>query len=109
MERNRLNWTTWDFDGTFTGKSITKTDIQDWIDQNRIEVQEVEKGAFQKHNLKLKKAELEKKISEIDTPEFKRIVDELYDINKALAHMTYSEVEKETLEARKECSVRRIQ
>lgn len=33
-----------DFDGTFTGKSITKSDIQDWIDQNRIEVQEVEKS-----------------------------------------------------------------
>ncbi|MFA6351434.1 MAG: JAB domain-containing protein, partial [Bacteroidales bacterium] len=36
-----------DFDGTFTGKSITKSDIQDWIDQNRIEVQEVQKGGFE--------------------------------------------------------------
>ena len=25
-------------------KSLTKADIQDWINQNRIEVQEVEKG-----------------------------------------------------------------
>ena len=40
-----------DFDGTFTGKSITKTDIQDWIDQNRIEVQEVEKGSIERGNL----------------------------------------------------------
>lgn len=32
-----------DFDGTFTGKSVTKQDIQDWIDQNRIEVREVVK------------------------------------------------------------------
>jgi hypothetical protein len=37
-----LDWM--DYDGTFTGKSVTKTEIQDWIDQNRIEVKEVEKG-----------------------------------------------------------------
>ena len=27
-----------------SGKSITKSDIQNWIDQNKIEVEEVEKG-----------------------------------------------------------------
>ncbi|WP_332457544.1 LPD38 domain-containing protein [Petrimonas sp.] len=40
-----LDWM--DYDGTFTGKSVTKTEIQDWIDQNRIEVEEVQKGGFE--------------------------------------------------------------
>lgn len=39
-----LDWM--DYDGTFTGKSVTKTEIQDWIDQNRIEVKEVDKGSI---------------------------------------------------------------
>ena len=42
-----LDWM--DYDGTFTGKSVTKDEIQDWIDQNRIEVEEVEKGKKQLH------------------------------------------------------------
>ena len=34
-----------DFDGSFADKkSVTKADIQEWIDQNKIEVQEVVKG-----------------------------------------------------------------
>lgn len=37
-----LDWM--DYDGTFTGKSITKSDIQDWINQNRIEIKEAQKG-----------------------------------------------------------------
>ena len=40
-----LDWM--DYDGTFTDKSVTKDEIQEWIDQNRIEVQEVEKGAIE--------------------------------------------------------------
>jgi len=32
------------FDDAFTGKSVTKAEVQDFINQNRIEVKEVEKG-----------------------------------------------------------------
>ena len=50
-----LDWM--DYDGTFTGKSVTKADIQQWIDENRIEVKEVEKGAYSNRDLELVKVE----------------------------------------------------
>jgi hypothetical protein len=36
-----LDWMGWD--ETFTGKSVTKAEIQDWINQNKIEISEVRK------------------------------------------------------------------
>ena len=41
-KQGRADWM--DYDGSFTDKSVTKDEIQEWIDQNRIEVEEVEKG-----------------------------------------------------------------
>jgi hypothetical protein len=36
-----MDWMGWD--ETFTGKSVTKAEIQDWINQNKIEISEVRK------------------------------------------------------------------
>lgn len=40
-----LDWM--DYDGTFTDKTVTKDEIQQWIDENKIQVEEVEKDSVQ--------------------------------------------------------------
>jgi len=56
-----------DFDGTFTEKSVTKQEVQDWIDQNKIEVREVVKGVSNISN-DLPKSEWTKELIVDDIP-----------------------------------------
>lgn len=55
-----LDWMGWD--ETFTGKSVTKVEIQDWINQNKIEISEVRKEKpepLTKEELEFKKQDIE--------------------------------------------------
>ncbi|HZK03875.1 MAG TPA: ATP-binding protein [Bacteroidaceae bacterium] len=43
-KQTEMDWMRWDDQFAESTNFITKADIQDWIDQNKIEVQEVERG-----------------------------------------------------------------
>lgn len=51
-----MDWMQFD-DFSSNKKSLTRADIQDWIDQNKIEIKEVEKGEYSNRNLEAVKVE----------------------------------------------------
>ena len=52
-----MDWMGWDERFHDAGKMISKADIQQWIDSNKIEVQEVEKGRYSNRDLDVIKVE----------------------------------------------------
>ena len=42
------------WDEAFTGKSVTKAEIQEWIDGNKVEIEEVSKGGVERRDLSIR-------------------------------------------------------